>query len=858
MADRVDVYDKYNRPGTVDAADVNALVQSGGRVATPEDLKREQMQAEYAQKGVLQKAGGVALQASALGLLRNIPAVEEALPLPPTLEAAAHGMRSGTSGGLAPGLTYQALKQVDPEAAKAYQEKEKALRQDLAYQGGEIASMVGGAFIGPGAGAGRLLPTAGISALGGAAERVVARQLAKAGAEGALARAGVSALSLGAQGATEAAIQGAAHEYGEQLLGDHETNAEKIFAAAGTSAMYGGAGGALLGGAGSLAKSAVSSLAGSARRGLSRIYAASEEGVAKVGREGAPYRAPAEGEALTRTVPDRSAVGRALSGENEGLRDLAADQAWRAVGDKSWAGKWAKEANARAGGTRAVGKTLLEEGVFDAGMTAEGGPLRQAFAQGMDGKPADLLPKIAAARMKRGHELGEILASSNATVKSSAVVEALEKAIDPYRGTAANLPMVARLENYVKNVEQVLGVARADGKIVADPLMPVQQLTKERQALQDLVYRDNRALDPNGTVRAMREMRASMAALERDAIEDAAAKAGSPGLKEKILDLNRRYQHLSIAEEAAEDAAAKMSRNRWISLTDTIAAGSALAAGHPLAAPVVAVGHKLLRERGSAAAAVLLSRLADTGAMAKMLRGVDEQIARSAKGLLLPPAKGGALPPVEPAVARANRVIQAVRMAERDKEETMDRVQRQTQALSGVAPRTAEVYAGNVYRAMGYLAQQIPPAPTNTNPFRDQGPRMTPMQAARIARLGEYVEQPLKFFQDVERGLVTPEGVEMAKLLMPKSFEQLQVRTLEAIAEARARGKQISLDERMRISMILDIQGDASLRPGMAKLLQENVSVPPAGDAGPSPGQAPNRPINLDTQPRPLDRIESR
>jgi len=117
-----------------------------------------------------------------------------------------------------------------------------------------------------------------------------------------------------------------------------------------------------------------------------------------------------------------------------------------------------------------------------------------------------------------------------------------------------------------------------------------------------------------------------------------------------------------------------------------------------------------------------------------------------------------------------------------------------------------------------------------------------------------YVEKPSRFFDEVARGKLTYEGAETAQRLMPRAFEDLQMRTMDALATQMARGKKLPFRQRQIIGVLMDMAATPSQRPDHAAFLQQNVlplTEPP--QAAP----ARNRPVSIPTQRSALDRLEA-
>lgn len=86
-----------------------------------------------------------------------------------------------------------------------------------------------------------------------------------------------------------------------------------------------------------------------------------------------------------------------------------------------------------------------------------------------------------------------------------------------------------------------------------------------------------------------------------------------PGWFEKFRGAKDDYGQLKQAADAAKKLANRQEKNRTLSLTDYIVggAGFGLGGGNPVTAGAMAVGNKVMRERGSSAAAVGLDKLSD-------------------------------------------------------------------------------------------------------------------------------------------------------------------------------------------------------------------------------------------------------
>lgn len=215
--------------GHVEAGKAQEAFSSGARIATPAEIHKAQIHAEYDNFGGFIASGAAeaanqallgAGDALAVGAAKVVGSRETAEKVRRTLadlreENPASTVAGGVVGALAP----------------------------LALTGGESA-------------AARILsaPTRALGAVGDVAEHAAAASVPQLGASMA-ARVAHEAVVQGARAGAEGAILGAGNDLTEQTLeGGPELNGEKLLAALGHGALLGGAAGGLLGAGGALGR----------------------------------------------------------------------------------------------------------------------------------------------------------------------------------------------------------------------------------------------------------------------------------------------------------------------------------------------------------------------------------------------------------------------------------------------------------------------------------------------------------------------------------------------------------------------------------------------------------------------------
>lgn len=353
-----------------------------------------------------------------------------------------------------------------------------------------------------------------------------------------IGKAAQTGLEWGARGALETGIYTGVHELNEEMLGKPEMNAEKILGAAADGAAGGALFGGILGAGGSLAGSAYSGLKGLAANAI---------------------------------------------GESSGVLQRAAnEQRWKSLDPLK---KYSLEAERRVkGGTNAVGEVV---GRYT------GGGMKDAIASG---DVASISAKLDEAVQNVGSRLGEVTGGSNAVIPYGAIDDALEKTIAPLRSKALHEGIVQSLEEARSSIasklvpEAAVSEAAAAAGTGADAVakmkaalrdapVTIQSAIVQRKALDQIAYRESKALDPKLRVEFLRDMRSNFENAIVDAFDQAATKAGNPGAKAELLGLKHDYQALSIAQEAAETSAARVASNRNYSLTDYLAGGVASTIG---------------------------------------------------------------------------------------------------------------------------------------------------------------------------------------------------------------------------------------------------------------------------------------
>lgn len=898
----IPAYSPTGEKVTIAARDADQLIAAGGRVASTRDIQQEKLDAIPAAA----KVAHVAMGDPGFWLQGG--------QFTPEGETFSKGVASGATMGLSDlagkGVagayggdklatqyrdTSNAFDAESPMAAK--------LGEGVGMVAGTIAGGAMGGAIGTSAramearqalGLGNLafaMPSTAIGALGTATENAMARLTAGMLARGALGRAGSTALQWAARGAVEGALMEGMHQTTDDLFQDHDLAAQKILMAGGKGFLTGGAIGGILGGAGSLAKSGLGGL--SALRGVSGSIAERAEGqVARSLGEAESTAARAEAnsaEALAQATKARNAAA-ANAGSLESVERTAGESV--SAGErKAGAGFFERQANKQAaealGGGQAdiakaaknlgvnpgeaqeeLGSYLLRKNVIRAGDRA--GDLQKTLGAVVDADNAALAALVKKSGASSTH-MDELYGIANGIYKQARMDPDVPKKVADIAGES------------LRNIEDSFLAA---GKLKNGGELALDDLNRIRKSIDKLSYDTPLESKAGGTL--LHDFRDKIEKLFISKLDEAGAKAATPELRAAYQATKQDVRMGILSEKLVATGAKRETANRAISLTDFTNAGAALVAGGPVAAAGALGLSKLVRQHTNSTAAVLFSRLSQRTAAEAALHTFDDVASRAASGLLKTVGKDAAAegiaaknlarnagrgyaagaakaaakkaaPEADNVISRARTAMDEVKFAN-DNAVMMARIDQRTGDLKANAPKLAGAMANTMTRAASFLASKMP---VETKPYTtlgapDQKPTIDAVQAAKFLRYKEAVDNPQGCLDRFARGEVRREDCETLKAVAPLAFQQIQLRTQRKLDEARDSGKPIPYEQRLKLSIVLDIQGDASLAPGMIRVMQRNLTTPQdGGTTGPKPS-APRRPMtSIGTQLQGTDKLES-
>jgi hypothetical protein len=597
--------------------------------------------------------------------------------------------------------------------------------------------------------------------------------------------------------------------------------------------------------------------------------------------------------------PQRSAV-LAKTGGLEGIfsnpvnaaLSEANNQAWSAVGRGfGWqTSRYAKEAQRYFdNGTSDLGATMRKYGLIDAG-PATLSPDAAAWRAAKSGTPAEILPRAQIALETVGKQIGDLTASSGATIGTAEIRAAFREARAPFSRIAGRESEVAALNAYEDSLLGKLGgTAALEGGNVP---VRIQDVLEQRKGLDQIIYGETKTLDPRGRVQILRDARSELESLITKKLDEASGLV--PGdMKASYQALKKDYHGLRIITDAAEDSAARAAKGGTFSLTSKIvgaaAHGTGAVIGGMIAGPLGAAAGglaggavgtyatKFLQERGNAAAAAYLSRYAEQAALRAQMQRVNATVAKSAASVLREPAPSAARSAMQeklsPKAQAASREQARAQVEATQKQATgivkwigdfnanparFSQQMEEAATLVGrvAGPQGAEGYTAATMRAIRFIAAHIP-AKERRDPLDPRSiPPLTQDEAERLVRATRYALKPDTILDDFGRGIITPEGLRGAKVLLPQegsgSFADFQAQLLDHVTDHMLRNRQLTWTQRLN----LDKLGIESLRPDRIARLQADMmsappEPPPAGQQGPGP-------LDMKIQHSGFDSVEAR
>lgn len=304
----------------------------------------------------------------------------------------------------------------------------------------------------------------------------------------------------------------------------------------------------------------------------------------------------AAGSALAKVKP-KAALEKVFAGEEGAIGKFAEERAAKAIGVR--AKHWRKMGDADV---RQMTQDVLAHHLDDGTPVF---PKSVMEAARMD--EAEMTERLVRAKGEVGAKLGATVERASQFIDETApqlrirprdIAGRIEReVVSQYKGGLAE-ELGAGAEGLVKKLNKMADALGED--------MSIADFHRQRGLLDDLIYEEQLGGKKADALTKSRGILESEIVARIDNAADAMGDGSYRALKQQ-------YQSLTRATKIAAEQSGERG-NRLLSLTDNGWALGGLIAGDPLTAIVAGVGHKLLRERGSAIAATLLRRFAKTPA----------------------------------------------------------------------------------------------------------------------------------------------------------------------------------------------------------------------------------------------------
>ena len=183
------------------------------------------------------------------------------------------------------------------------------------------------------------------------------------------------------------------------------------------------------------------------------------------------------------------------------------------------------------------------------------------------------------------------------------------------------------------------------------------------------------------------------------------------------------------------------------------------------------------------------------------------------------------------------------------------RAQSAVSAIAQDAPNVAAALQRSLQAQAQYLAKRLPvekPA-SPLQPGLKGLSRASDAQIEHFARHMAAIESPQETLDAIARGTATPEAIQAVKETSPALFAQVQQRVADEIERMTEAGEELPYPARVRVSVLLGIPADNSMRPEFIRTVQTHYTQ--TRGQQPSAPQPP-RPTNAGSKLR-TDRLMS-
>lgn len=533
-------------------------------------------------------------------------------------------------------------------------------------------------------------------------------------------------------------------------------------------------------------------------------------------------------------------VAESLGGKVPSLSDAAGEAAYKAAVGRT--DVTSQRLAQRAGGSAAVGHTLLENGIVRMGDTLD-----------------EVAERLPGAREVAGQELGALLEQVGGGTVSKQVVR--DKVADVLaRYNKAGQRDVAEALSTKLEKSGIWGELVGEGDTT---LRQIHELRRNIDARPDLKWG---SAGPNGvdlTTEGMRDIRRAVEEGFEEASDTFAKTMGIEDFAQQLKAAKKKYQHIALAADQAEEGVLRRSANQPLGLKDVIFGAGAMDALGGVGGMAVAVGSKLARQRYDATAAAALyglskkmrpptviGQLADDAARAEL--ALDKSAAETVARAFDKPTPVRTATTLVNARALSQAMDQAFAMQDPKSPESAA-FAAQLKVLGQDDPALASTLKKLVDQRVKFLGEKMPPPSDPNDPLGMAKGMQDGYTARKNMRYVQAAVDPQGALKRLASGQGTAEDIETLRALTPRLYQTYVQRVQQKLAKQK---RPPTIRERRRLAYAIGTPLDSASMPESVAWFQ-TLNVAPVepkpvsaslAPAEPSPNPSPSATGGTDTK----------
>ena len=443
----------------------------------------------------------------------------------------------------------------------------------------------------------------------------------------------------------------------------------------------------------------------------------------------------------------------------------------------------------------------------------------------------DLLKKEKA-RLAKEHA-NDLLEQLNAEGQPTRTVREMDRLIK--RGLAAQEgPIEAQARANL--LEQGIGLGKTE--------LTFAEARALRQQLDKTLNLNKQAGELNETGQIVRQLRDQM---ERS-LDNQIAEKVSPDMARQYVDTKLRYRDWKQVTDLLKSRMGVSQGNRFVSLTDTVAAAEGAAHAGPLGAITGFIANKTIRSpQASRLAAEIADKLAGDRAILSaggINREASNAVGKTAESIQATMQKA-ATPIAESRKAAAYQVQvalgkSAASFAEFQKNlqssgnTTSNEEQSQRLAILDGQPGLQAQVAMAQTQAQQIATSALPHADQPVNPALGEHQPPPPESAVHdYAELVKLLDSPKSVLDKFADGTLTRAQIAALNQALPLAMQQLQQHALEGLAQMVEKGKTPDYQTRLRLGLLTGKPVDTSDNPKFTSTIQSMYQQNPPMEAPP-------------------------